>query len=100
MEERGGEEEGAAQGREELDLRQGAGHAAQGTLARGRGPRLGGRARGRGAREPPPATAAAGRGKGRHGRGIGGGRGATAREGEERVREALHGRENEETKKP
>jgi hypothetical protein len=63
MEERGGKGEGAAQGREELDLRQGAGHAAQGTRARGQGPRLGGRERGRGAREPPPATAAAGKGE-------------------------------------
>jgi hypothetical protein len=63
MEERGGKGEGVAQGREELDLRQGAGHVALGTRARGRGPRLGGRERGRGAREPPPATAAAGEGE-------------------------------------
>jgi hypothetical protein len=53
-------------------------------------------------REGAPGTGAAtghhhrrGGGKGRHGRGNGEGRGATVGEGEERVREALHGRKNE-----
>jgi hypothetical protein len=41
-----------------------------------------------------------GGGKGCHERGNGEGRSATVEEGGERVREALHGRENEEMKKP
>jgi hypothetical protein len=50
-------------------------------------------------RRPPPPPP--GRGKGAPpGRGNGGGRGAATGEGERRVGEALHGRENEETKKP
>jgi hypothetical protein len=55
------------------------------------------RAWGAGARLAPPAAAIGEGEKGRHGRGNKGGRGATAGEGEGRVREALHGRENEET---
>ena len=73
MEERGGEEEGAAQGRSGLG-RPGVGAA----TAAGEGCT---RAWGAGARAPPSATA------------------ATAGEGEGRVGEALHGRKNEETKK-
>jgi hypothetical protein len=56
--------------------------------------------RGAGARLAPPAIAAGEGEKGRHGRENRGGRGATAEEGEGGVREALHGRENEETEKP
>jgi hypothetical protein len=50
----------AAQGREELDRRQGAGHATQGTRARGRGPRLGSAhaCRGRGQGHGRPASQA------------------------------------------
>jgi hypothetical protein len=84
--------------------RPGAGATARG--ARGATTAAGeGRTRAWGARAQlaPPATAAAAAGvgvKGHQGWGNGGERGATAREGEGRVREALHGRENEETKKP
>jgi hypothetical protein len=96
MEERGEEGEGAAPGRTRLGRPGWARpHGARGA----RPPLRGGVRAGVGARAPPSATAAtAGRGKGTpSGRGNGGGRGAAAREGEGRVREALHGRENEET---
>jgi hypothetical protein len=100
MEERGGEEEGAAQGR--------SGRAGRGRTrphgARGARPSLPGRGA-RGALEhgrrrlPPPPPS--GRGKGApSGRGNGGGRGTAAGEGEGRVGEALHGRENEKTRNP
>jgi hypothetical protein len=90
MEERGGEEEGAAQGRTRPG-RPGAGAAAPGArgtaTAAGEG-RAGAGARDRGRhRGPPPPPP---------GWGNGGGRGAAAGEGEGRVREALGGRENEE----
>ena len=88
MEERGGEEEGAAQGRTRPG-RPGAGAA----TAVGEGCA---RAREHGTRAPPP-----GREKGAPSRrGNRGGRGAATGEGEGRVGEALHGWENEETKKP
>jgi hypothetical protein len=79
----------------------GAGAAARGTrgaaLAAGEGRACGALEHGRRRRPPPPPP---GRGKGAPpGRGNGGGRGAAAGEGEGRVGEALHGRENEETKK-
>jgi hypothetical protein len=45
-------------------------------------------------------AAAAAEKKGTSPRGNGGGRGAASREGEGREREALHGRENREMKKP
>jgi hypothetical protein len=90
MEERGREEERAAQGEDEVGPaggrrgrmgREGCGHPRRGG-ARGR--------RSTGTRAPPAATAtAAGEGKQR-------GKGAAAGKGEVRVREALHGRENEE----
>jgi hypothetical protein len=78
MEERGGEEEGAAQGR-------------SGRAGRGRARPHGAR----GARPPPPERGARAREHGKR-RGTG----AAAGESEGRVREALRGRENKETKKP
>jgi hypothetical protein len=102
MEERGEEGEGALQGRTRL----GRPGWARPHGARGARPPLPGRgARGRGStgtRAPPPATAAAA-GEGERGaveEGKRRGRGAATGEGEGRVGEALHGRENEETKKP
>ena len=102
MEERGEEGEGAAQGRTRLG-RPGVGAAARG--ARGAATAAGeGCAR---TREHGNAGATAGHRRRRRGgrkapsrRGNGGGRGAATGEGEGRVGEALHGRENEETKKP
>ena len=102
MEERGEEGEGAAQGRTRLG-RPGVGAAARAQGARPPLPERGACRRGTREREchrrPPPPPP--GRGKGAPpGRGNGGGRGAATGEGEGRVGEALHGRENEETKKP
>jgi hypothetical protein len=102
MEERREEGEGAAQGRTRPG-RPGAGAAAPG--ARGAATAAGegcARAREHGTRAPPPATVAAA-GEGERGaveEGKRRGRGAATGEGEGRVGEALHGRENEETKKP
>jgi hypothetical protein len=93
MEKRRGEEEGAAQGEDEV----GPARGVRGRTGReGRGHRCRGGARagvGRGS-----TSAAAGEGeRGATGEGKWWGRGAAAGEGEGRVGEALHGRENEET---
>jgi hypothetical protein len=98
MEERGGEEEGAAQGRSGRACRGRARpHGAQGA-------RLPSPERGARVQEHGNASAAAGHrrrrregGKGHRRGGETEGRGAAAGEGEGRVREALRGRENEET---
>jgi hypothetical protein len=81
MKEKREEEEGAAQGRTRLG-RPGAGAAARG--ARGAATAAGEGRAGVGRGAPPPAAAGEGE------------RGAVAGDGEGRVREALHGRENEE----